>query len=302
MSKQWQEQREHGNPFLLNLLMWIALNLGRRVIVALLYPIVFYYFLVATKARYASRLFLTRALQRAPQWWEIYRHLFVFAVVSIDRIYFLAGRGAYFDVRSYGQELVNGYKERGCILLTSHLGSAEALRVTGVRDEALSIQILLDIQHNANALNLIQRLDPELASNMIDARTPGPTLVLKLSEAIEKGNLVGIMADRCAQGERTMAVEFLGKNAKFPQGVWQLASLLRAPVVACFGIYRGGRRYDLHFELISEQLGSNRADRPPAIAAGMSLYCTHLENFARTYPYNWFNFYDFWQDETTQHH
>ena len=68
-------------------------------------------------------------------------------------------------------------------------------------------------------------------------------LALILSEAIEQGHLIGIMADRCAQGERRMSVDFLGEQAQCPAGVWQLAALLKAPVISCFGIYSGAKPY-----------------------------------------------------------
>lgn len=303
-AKNWQTQQERGTPFLLNLLTWVALNLGRRMIFVWLCVIVFYYFLFARGARTASRRFLQRVRQRAPKWWEIYRHLLTFAQVAMDRIYFLAGREAEFDVHIHGNQLFDEYKNRGCFLLTAHIGSFDALRVMGMgrRSDALPIRILLDIQHNANVMRLLEKLDPQLAAGVIDARTPAPALALILSEAIEQGHLVGIMADRCAQGERSSTIDFLGAPAEFPAGVWQLAALLKAPVISCFGVYAGAKRYDLHFELISEQLGTNRQDRTEAIEVGMARYVAQLQDLVCKHPYNWFNFYDFWQDESTAHH
>lgn len=302
-AQQWQAQPERGNPFLLNLLTWVALHLGRRVIFVWLCVIVFYYFLFARNARRASRRFLQRAQQRAPKWWEIYRHLLTFAQVAMDRIYFLAGREQQFDVHIHGNEIFDQYKQRGCFLLTAHIGSFDAMRVMGMgrRADALPIRILLDIQHNANVMQLLQKLDPQLAAGVIDARTPAPALALMLSEAIEQGQLIGIMADRCVQGERRLGVDFLGEQAQFPAGVWQLAALLKAPVISCFGIYSGAKRYDLYFDLISEQLGNSRQDRAAAISAGVTRYVTRLQDLVRKHPYNWFNFYDFWQDDSSAH-
>jgi predicted LPLAT superfamily acyltransferase len=304
MTKEWKLQGERGNRFFLAILTWIALHLGRRVIFLVLYPIVFYYFLFAKKARSASRGFLTSALARKPRWWEIYRHLLTFAQVSIDRIYFLSGHERIFNVQVHGNDLFTEYKERGCFLVTAHLGNFDALRVMGMgkRNNALPVKILLDVKHNANALQLIQALDPELARNVIDASTPAPKLALLLSEAIEDKQLVGIMADRCTEGDRIVPMNFFDKLTHFPQGVWQLAGLLQAPVIVCFGIYSGGNRYDLHFELISEKLGATRQERPAAICGAMSLYVERLTYFAQKHPYNWFNFYDFWQHDTTQYH
>jgi predicted LPLAT superfamily acyltransferase len=303
-ARQWQTQQERGNPFLLNLLTWVALHLGRRMVFVWLSVIVFYYFLFARNARNASRNFLQRVHQHTPGWREVYHHLLTFAQVAMDRIYFLAGRETEFDVHIHGNALFDEYKKRGCFLLTAHIGSFDAMRVMGMgrRSDALPIRILLDIQHNANIMRLLQKLDPQLAAGVIDARTPAPALALILSEAIEQGHLIGIMADRCARGERSATLDFLGASAEFPAGIWQLAALLKAPVISCFGIYSGANRYDLYFELISEQLGTNREDRAEAISAGMTRYVARLEDLVRKHPYNWFNFYDFWQDESTAHH
>jgi predicted LPLAT superfamily acyltransferase len=123
-----------------------------------------------------------------------------------------------------------------------------------------------------------------------------------LSEAIAQGQLIGVMADRCAQGERSANLDFLGSRAQFPAGIWQLASLLKAPVISCFGVYSGTNRYDLHFELISEQLGDNRLQRAQAIGRAMEHYVASLQKLVRQHPYNWFNFYDFWQDDSPSHH
>ncbi len=303
-AKQWQTQQERGTPFLMNLLTWVALHLGRRVIFSWLWVIVFYYFLVARSPRRASRHFLQRALQRTPTGWEIYRHLLTFAQVAMDRIYFLSGQERKFDVHIHGNEIFAEYKNRGCFLVTAHIGSFDALRVMGMgrRSDALPIRILLDIEHNANIMQLINKLDPELAAGVINARTPAPELALILSEAIEQGHLVGVMADRCAQGERSATLDFLGSNAQFPTGVWQMASLLKAPVISCFGVFSGANRYDLHFSLISEQLGHSRKERTQAITEGMEKYAASLQDLVRKHPYNWFNFYDFWQDESASHH
>lgn len=301
-AKQWQTQRERGTPLLMNLLTWVALHLGRQVIFSWLWVIVFYYFLVARSARRASRHFLRRVWQRAPTGWEIYRHLLTFAQVAMDRIYFLSGQEHKFDVHVHGNEIFTHYKNRGCFLVTAHIGSFDAMRVMGMSSSGLPIRILLDIEHNANIMQLINKLDPQLAAGVIDARTPAPALALILSEAIEQGHLVGVMADRCARGERSASLEFLGSNAHFPTGVWQMASLLKAPVISCFGIFSGANRYDLYFELISEQLGTSRQERAQAINEGMAKYARSLQDLVRQHPYNWFNFYDFWQDEPASHH
>jgi predicted LPLAT superfamily acyltransferase len=66
------------------------------------------------------------------------------------------------------------------------------------------------------------------------------------------------------------------------------------PVVLMFGRYRGGRRYDIYFERLID-LGTS-APRPRAkmVEAAMRRYVERLEHYCRLAPYNWFNFYRFW--------
>jgi predicted LPLAT superfamily acyltransferase len=71
------------------------------------------------------------------------------------------------------------------------------------------------------------------------------------------------------------------------------------PVILCFGLYKGGNHYSLHFELLSEQLTATRKTREQEINRVMAHYSSRLEYYVKQAPYNWFNFYDFWHNEST---
>ena len=82
----------------------------------------------------------------------------------------------------------------------------------------------------------------------------------------------------------------------FPNGVTAILALaLKVPVFTCFGLYLGGNRYQIHFDLLSDVPDVKREERDPAIEAITCRYAERLEQYARKAPYNWFNFYDFWQ-------
>lgn len=294
MSKTWQQQNERGSSRLIRFLAWIALTLGRRAINIVLCIIIFYYIVFATTARRASKQFILRACNKKGSIKEVYLHLLTFATVAVDRIFFLAGKDDQFNIHITGKELFEQYASQGCVLLTSHMGSFDAMRVLAARHKYFKLRIVLDIAHNSQALELLQALDPTLAQGVIDARIPAPELALILSEAIANNEMIGVMADRCAQGDRSRSIDFLGERAQFPEGPWQLASILKAPVIACFGIYRGNKRYDIHFEPIADRLGDSRKERGPAIDKAIHHYVARLEHFAQSYPRNWFNFYPFW--------
>jgi predicted LPLAT superfamily acyltransferase len=68
-------------------------------------------------------------------------------------------------------------------------------------------------------------------------------------------------------------------------------------VVLCFGLYLGGRRYRLVFEPLADRVDIPRHDRGPALDALIARYAQRLEHYVHVAPYNWFNFYDFWQQD-----
>ena len=143
----------------------------------------------------------------------------------------------------------------------------------------------------------MEALNPELADGVIDAAQGGPALVLELKQALAAGHVVGIMADRPRAGEQTVMVDFLGGRIELPVGPWILAGTLGVPVLLGFGLYRG-HRYECHYEILSERLELPRAARQSALQGYAQAYAQRLEHYVRIAPYNWFNFYDYWTDDT----
>ncbi len=68
----------------------------------------------------------------------------------------------------------------------------------------------------------------------------------------------------------------------------------------CFGLYRGGNRYDLHFEPFADQLKLERARRDAELRQTIQRFADRVAHHARSAPYNWFNFYDFWRADDSQ--
>jgi len=70
---------------------------------------------------------------------------------------------------------------------------------------------------------------------------------------------------------------------------------LKRPIVLMFGVYRGGNRYDVYFEKLTDMQHVERRDRNAMIETALESYVSRLEHYCRDAPYNWFNFYDFWK-------
>lgn len=270
---------------------------GRMVSRVLLYPITAYFLARRAPERRASRQWLTRALGRPATLLEVARHIHTFAATILDRVFLLSGQVDRFNVHVSGVEAVHAYTDvgRGLLLFGSHLGSFEVLRVLSRQRPDIQLRVVLDKAHNPAVTQLLDALDPQIAATVIDAGQDGPAIVLAIQQAIAEGAVVALLVDRAQSGEPALAVPFLGGEALLPSAPWLIAAVLGAPVMLAFGLYRGGNRYDLVFEPFSDGVQAPRPQRMAILNALIRRYATRLEHNARSAPYNWFNFYDFWE-------
>jgi predicted LPLAT superfamily acyltransferase len=119
--------------------------------------------------------------------------------------------------------------------------------------------------------------------------------LLAAHERIERGEVVAILGDRAISNEQTVYADFLGEAAPFPVGPFLAAAALKVPVALCFCLYGGGNRYNIYFEPFSELLVLNRRHRNDDLRACVQRYATRVEAHCKQNPYNWFNFYNFWE-------
>ncbi|HUP90704.1 MAG TPA: hypothetical protein VM074_00540 [Solimonas sp.] len=299
MAEAWEQQRERGTPWAMRLLLWITRSLGRSAARLALFPVTAYFLLTGTAARRASREFLRRALQREPSLRDITRHFFSFTAVSLDRIYWLSGANQDLIVESLRKPEAEAMQDRGgCLTLVAHLGSFDVRRSTRNARRNMPMRIVLDREHGRMFMRLLEQLNPQLAASVIDASQRGPSMVLAIKQALDEGSMVGMMADRVRAGEKVVSVDFLGGKANLPMAPWIIAGVLGVPVVIAFGLYRGGNKYEAHLELLAERVELPRNGREAAIQHYAQKYADRLAHYARLAPFNWFNFYDFWADET----
>jgi hypothetical protein len=87
---------------------------------------------------------------------------------------------------------------------------------------------------------------------------------------------------------------FLGAPASFPLGPLRAAVMLRRPAYFMAGIYLGGNRYHVVFERIADFSTLRPGAEANAVSVAVRQYAAVIERHCRLYPYNWFNFLDFW--------
>jgi hypothetical protein len=234
-------------------------------------------------------------LSRPPRAVDRWRLILNFATSIHDRLYLLAERYHLFDVSVQGEEMMKNIMAQGggAMLMGAHVGSFEVLRWIGERQPNLSLTITM-YEENARKLNeilaAVAPLNPPdvIAVGHLDA-------MLRIRERLDHGALVGMLADRTFGEEAVLPVTFLGATAYLPIGPMRAAAMLGRRVIFMLGLYRGGNHYHVVFEPLADFTETPRAQRQAAIEAAITRYAALLEQYCRSDPYNWFNFFDFWR-------
>jgi predicted LPLAT superfamily acyltransferase len=295
----WRQRPERSNMFWLQIMTWISLTLGRKVARTVLYGIAAYFLLFAPTARTMSRNYLWRAFRLASpatvRWQQLFRHFFAFASVIHDRVYLVNDRFDLFDIRVHNQDLIDRVvaEGKGVFLLGAHLGSFEVLRAIGRKQPGLRVAMVM-YEENARKINAaLSAINPKARQDIIPLGHIDS--MMQVHELLDQGTVVGMLGDRSLDRDETLAIDFLGETAALPMGPFRMAAILKRPVLFMTGLYRGGNRYDVHFEMLADFSELPSRGRTAEVHAAMRRYAVLLEQYCCSAPYNWFNFFDFWR-------
>lgn len=283
---------------MLRVMAWISMRMGRRAGRAVLHLITVYFLLCVPDSRQASNNYLKRALGRPPRWSDLYRHFFTFAATVHDRIYLVNHRFNMFDFEVHGEDTLRRLLARGkgLFLLGAHLGSFEVIRALARKHADLHVAMVMHEENAQKITAMLAAINPEAVQDIIGLGHVDT--MLKVWERLDQGGVVGMLADRTLGNDTLYPVPILGTTANLPSGPFRMAALLRCPVVFMTGLYLGGNRYSIHFEPLADFTDLERDKRDAALETAILRYAALLDQYCRKAPYNWFNFFDFWQSET----
>ena len=307
----WSRIAERGSIWGLRFTVWCYRHLGRRLCLPLVYTIVGYFFVTDARGRRASLAYLRRihadprgreSLRRPPGLRESFHHYRSFALAIVDRLAIWFGRGDDFQFVTHGLDYAARLAEqgRGSLILGSHLGSFDALRLVAKRIGS-TVNVLM-FTANAQRINQVLReVAPEVEALVIPVDPSSVSSVFTIRERLRRGEHVAILADRIEVGDRdrAMRVPLLGGQVLLPQAPILLAGLLGCPLVTVVALRDGPGRYEVFVDVLAERVKLPREGREEAVAGLLAAYARCLEHHCLRQPYQWFNFFDYWQDEAS---
>lgn len=294
----WGNVAEAGFAFGTWFMYFVDRFLGRWPFRVLLAPVLVFYVLRHKLARRSSQEYLGR-LGIAAGFGTTYRHLGAFAESMVDKVIAVAGRYPFEKLKFTGRELMVGLMEarQGGLLVTAHMGCLEVCRLAAGRKHGPKLNVLVHTRNAEQFNSVLKRLSPGTQVSLIQVSDFSPATAAMLAQKVDAGEFVVITADRVPLSDasgRTVAAPFLGSTAYFPLGPWVLASALKCQVIL-FSVLREGESYRVRFQKLADRVELPRGKREEAAAQYVALYAQKLEQLCRESPYDWFNFFPFWE-------
>ncbi|MGB1197789.1 MAG: acyltransferase [Thalassotalea sp.] len=301
----WAGIDERGSAVGMKILFFVYRVLGRYLLWIPLFPVVFYLYLSGKTGRVESQRFLSQVnayngKKKKASFWQGLKLFCSFANSAFDKIDAWLGKITLEHIKYGGDSEFSTIVEnkKGAILIGSHLGNLEVCRALSDGRYNSPINVLTFTQNAAKFNRVLQSVNNRVNVNLIEISDMSPGLAISLKEKVDNGEIIVIVGDRTSVSAsgRVNYADFLGKPAAFAQGPFILASVLECPVYWLFCLKEQGR-YNVIFEHVADKIEMPRKRREQVLQHIIDSYAQRLSYYANLYPYQWFNFFNFWQKD-----
>jgi predicted LPLAT superfamily acyltransferase len=294
-SAEWVQHRERGSRTLLRVMAFLSMRAGRTLSRSVLYGIALYFFLFGPSARRHSRRYLRLALGREPKARDRFRQILSFATTIHDRVYLINGQYEIFHITLEGEAmmLAQAASGRGALLLGAHMGSFEVVHSLSRRHDAIRVAMAMYEENARKISGILAAINPQAVPDIVSLGRVDA--MLNIAQRLDQGAYVGVLGDRTLGEEPVHEISLLGEPAYLPLGPMRAAAILRCPVYFMAGLYRGKNHYHVVFERLADFSATAVGSRSLAVRAAIERYAAMLDQYCRSDPYNWFNFFDFWR-------
>lgn len=275
-----------GNGFLKIAIRAFGLRFGY----AFLFFLSPYFYLFAPRARRGADEYWA-AMSPQAGWWGrqtlILRQMFRFGQVLMDRGYQSFHAQPQFFPNSEGMDLILGATSarQPSILISGHVGSWD-IAASLLKSDGYFGRFHM-VHYQAKDLTFEKVVESKESLSDVRSMLTNDSPVLQIKLQLEKGEPVGLMADR-ATNTQVELVSFLGKLMPIDVRPFRIAASCRSQVLFTFGFKGQGQNYDFFAYPAVTIEPRPEASRLRDLA---SEFAAHLEGLLRKYPEQWFNFY-----------
>ena len=214
----------------------------------------------------------------------------MFAQAVIDKFSMYADKRFQITIDGYHHFSQLAHQPQGFVQLSSHLGNYEIAGYSLSTPEKPFNALLYQGEKStvmANRSNMF--LDKNI--RMLPASADMSHL-FQLHAALQRGEIVSIAADRIWGSSKSVAVPFLGGEARFPLGPFHVATLHQQQVLVVHVMKETSLRYKIYVKPLPYDKHVPRQQQIQQLVTG---YVQELECMVRRYPTQWYNYYEFWE-------
>ncbi len=266
---------------------------GLRGAYGLLFPVCLHYLLFDRAAVRSALPYLRRRFPEAGRLRrlaQVYRLFLNQGRQLIDRFALLSGAVPFHFTLQGARPTLPA--EGGLVLLTAHVGNWQAALTTlGNLDRP--VHLVMRPEDNAAVLRAL-RLGVNTAHLRVISAESHLGGVVEILNALKHGGIVSFMGDRPFDFE-TLPVRFLGDEARFPVGPFQIAAAAGCPMQVLLCARTGYRHYRIDTTCRIEPAYRPGTPRRSQLQAWMQQYADSLEAFVRDHPFQCFLFADVWR-------
>jgi KDO2-lipid IV(A) lauroyltransferase len=180
-------------------------------------------------------------------------------------------------------------EKRGAVVVTGHLGFWQIAPILMQRKSYPPLTMAMAEEPNQGTAEWERQFREKFK---IVYTTSSPFATLELANVLRRGELVGMQMDRFAGGPHVL-LPFCGKPAPFPLGPATLARATGTPLLPTF-IIADADRTNCTFHVEAPIEVARTRDREADVREATERVVAVYERYVRTYPEQWFNFFDFW--------
>jgi predicted LPLAT superfamily acyltransferase len=290
MAGEW-EGKSKGTVLGYKIFIFFIRKLGVRAAYGLLFFVALYYVFFAGKSTKSIYYYFRKRLKYSTlkSLVGIYKSYYTFGKTIIDKAAISSGLKNQFTHECDGVENIIDLldKKQGGIMISAHVGNFEIAEFFFEEiDTRSQISLVTTDAEHRNIKEYMEKVTMRSNIKFILVKDD-MSHIFEINNALTNGELVCFTGDRYMKTSKVLSESLMGKEANFPAGPFVLASRLNVPVLFVYVMKETNKHYHLY---------ARRAEVKNRDAQGLlKKYTESVEWMLKKYPYQWFNYFDFWE-------
>ncbi len=294
MSRKWFQFSEQGaGKKRLILTKYIYQIFGEIPVRIITFFVVLFVFIKAKEQRHASQKFF-KILNKKHILISSFFQFLNYGNSLVDKLISCLGK-----INPNRFILPNEGIANGAFFITTHIGNVEILRsLFQLHKEYEPKRVNVFLQSNACEIfnNFLKSLELKLDIEVFSVEDISAETSILISERLKDGEIVFMAGDRVSaqNTNKTYEADFLARKIQLPIGTLKFAQIMNVPIYFIVCAKEGK-----FFKVYTEKFETEKTKRDEKLEDLKQAYVRFLEKYTLKYPYQFYNFYDFFATSRT---